>query len=54
MANLLRECQRLKAIVANVRRRDVDGGKHHDASATEPPRHRAPRAVGVRIQTNPD
>ena len=37
MANLLRGCQRLKAMVANVRRRDVDGGKHHDASL--PNRH---------------
>jgi hypothetical protein len=45
MANLLRGCQRLKAMVANVRRRDVDGVKHNEASATEPPRHRAPRAV---------
>ena len=47
MANLLRECQRLKAMVANVRRGDFDSGKRHDASATETPRHWAPRAVAV-------
>ena len=57
MANLLRERQRCKATVANVRRRDVDDSKHRphrqpikgNRIGLELPRHRALQAASFLI-----